>query len=850
MKNHIPNIKIIRAIFLVLSANIIYLQTAAANPYTYQFTKAWESSDINIYGTAAVIDVTFDNFGNDNANQTYYWQDITAVHFKTNSGSYDYTISLTDNTLQKSIVQNSPFLTTDNSGNAGLFTFDAGRNNVVYGYTGEDDGIPEAEYGAQIGTGTYTNLYERVTYYGGGVYKGGSTWTVGAINVSAPSVPQNVVLLLHGMNSNPVTWNPVVQKYFPEGCSVITNGLIEADATPNTQNTYCYSVKFGAFDADSPDSLENAWAYGETNGYDSAGDYSTFDQLGIEVDKAITGIRKELPNAKILLIGHSRGGLAARAFLQNPFDNKTSIVGLLTTGTPHNGTRLGRVHQYIKTRLLKKGGTRKTSSILNPDDDWIDDDWDAIDFLSGKTGFLGYKIDVRRPVVGYLADNSLMIKNLNDGKANLPTIKYGQLFYAKMPLGDLDAHYAIFDDIGDLLDQVSTNAEVYIKGKLADGTPKPSDHLSLKGDGIVPKASQSGLENATITATTKLAEVRHVDEPGRFADISAMTCKLSFSWLKSCPATTQVATAKQAQAPFKPVKIVSHDYDALVALKTEQLWQDWLAVITDDAKANQREQFAVALGIKLRDSDNTGLYADIEQRVLNINSSKLERARLAKLLAEVATPAALEILTNALLNPDCSAIQTALSNAILTVADSLPEQPRRADLSTVLETAWTIPKQNQHQLNTLALALAKLGTPRGVELLLMAVDKTGTFMPSTKKKSLSYTEQQAKAAFMAMDEIINPDSEKMLSSAFMNHRATEAVFIAAGNGLVNLGSEDAAQRVLQRLNELPDNTLSVGQHWLSSLSGKIDKTALRRMNKAVGMPRQGILRQQMEEMVK
>lgn len=159
-----------------------------------------------------------------------------------------------------------------------------------------------------------------------------------------------------------------------------------------------------------------------------------------------------------------------------------------------------------------------------------------------------------------------------------------------------------------------------------------------------------------------------------------------------------------------------------------------------------------------------------------------------------------------------------------------------------------MPKQNQQQLNTLALALAKLGTARGVELLLTAVDKTSAVAPSAKKKYLNTAEQQATAAFSAMDEIINPDSETVLSRAFMSHRATEAVFIAAGTGLANLGREDAAQHVLQRLDELPDHAVPVGQHWLNNLSGKIDKAALRSMSKTVGLPKQRLLRQQMEEM--
>ncbi|MDP2904383.1 MAG: hypothetical protein Q8N96_14960 [Methylovulum sp.] len=60
---------------------------------------------------------------------------------------------------------------------------------------------------------------------------------------------------------------------------------------------------------------------------------------------------------------------------------------------------------------------------------------------------------------------------------------------------------------------------------------------------------------------------------------------------------------------------------------------------------------------------------------------------------------------------------------------------------------------------------------------------------------------------------------------------------SAINGLVNLGRDDALQRVLQRLNELPDAAVPVGQHWLSRLSGKIDKAELWSTNKTLGLPR-------------
>ena len=45
---------------------------------------------------------------------------------------------------------------------------------------------------------------------------------------------------------------------------------------------------------------------------------------------------------KVILMGHSMGGLAAREYLQNPsnwqLDGQTHVAKLVTTGTPHGGS--------------------------------------------------------------------------------------------------------------------------------------------------------------------------------------------------------------------------------------------------------------------------------------------------------------------------------------------------------------------------------------------------------------------------------------------------------------------------------------------------------------------------------
>ena len=667
--------------------------------------------------------------------------------------------------------------------------------------------------------------------------------------------PSNVVLFLHGMNTDAATWNDAATQYYSTICPGIKNGKASLTAKANAQGSYCYRVNFGA--NDKPSGLEDAWNYAKILGKTS-GDFSTFNELGAEVNAAINAIKRQLPNPRILLVAHSRGGLAARAFLQHPafVNNKASVAGLITTGTPHGGSRLGRIYGYIANDLLSFDGinySRKKGETA-------DNDWKVVDFLNGKAGGDFY-LDARRPVIGDLADNSPMLKKLNAKIALLPDIAYGQLVYDDLMLGILGekfgVQYGLFGDntSSGYGPQLSTAAEGHIKGWVKgkeNVTPRPSK--SFKGDGIVLAQHQQLIPSAI---TEKYDEkVLHTEEPKRVADIAAMTCVLGFPWLTDCSAASQAPMAQPATVSVQPADAVSHDYDGLVALPAKQLWQQWLAVLASDSQANTRQALAVALGIKLRANDEPTLLAGIQQSLADTNATALERARVAQLLAEIATPSALNVLVEALLDTDaqsskdCPSCAKSLSNAIQTIADSLPEQPRRAELSAVLETAWLQPDLSQPQLLTLAEAIAKLGTVHGVEGLLAAVADNGAALPDTRKPALSRTEQQALAAFLALGEVIQPDSETVLTTAFTGHRAHEAVFVAAGHGLVNLGSDSAAQLVMQRLGELPASDVAVGQRWLGKLSGKIPKASLRRINKAVGSPKQPVLKLQMEEMVR
>ncbi|MGH8627078.1 MAG: esterase/lipase family protein [Gammaproteobacteria bacterium] len=337
--------------------------------------------------------------------------------------------------------------------------------------------------------------------------------------------PAKVLLLLHGINSSPDTWNDFVALKFNNSCAIIANGVLTDTSTPNPQGVLCHRIRFGSFDLSSG----RVGLEGITATSSSSGDFSSFTDLRREVRRAVRGILDRYGNAETVLVAHSRGGLAARAFLQQQtgFQVKASVVGLLTTGALHRGSRLARIYKYLE------GHSRGTC---------CQGDWNVVDFLRGtrkcRVGLIRIenptRLDVRRPTIRDLADDSPAIDKLNRRITLLPAaIQYGQIMYRGLDLGILKTDIPLFDEysvFGDgICDQVSSEAERFMLG---DKTPS-----KYPGDGVVPAASQRYFNLPGFPGDpTKLhrlrvdSEILHTQETGQEAHISAVLAAMMGSW--------------------------------------------------------------------------------------------------------------------------------------------------------------------------------------------------------------------------------------------------------------------------------------------------------------------------------
>jgi len=340
--------------------------------------------------------------------------------------------------------------------------------------------------------------------------------------------------------NNPVTyWEAYLNS--KNATTTVTRGTVNGDGiitgggSAVNGNLY-YVMDFGAHDEVSGYNgldLNGGDAVPEENdvrltyhpGGDQAGDFSDYQQLGDEVEDAVTSLIARHPGARITLVAHSRGGLAARGLLQRAYSSvtKSSIDALVTLGTPHAGSHFGRVFEYLRTSPKNRGTAAQQETRK--------DDWDLADNLNW--GALG-GLNVGKPTIRMLSPQNSStltpradtIAFLNNSIGLLPAqTRYGTVLFEKVAFGDV-AEGNLFDGLDHYtwwgLKDLSNDAERYILG--STGATARAPHI---GDGIVSRTSQdirnlSGYPGYTLetdSATGVLHAGEEVGQTGRIDNV-------------------------------------------------------------------------------------------------------------------------------------------------------------------------------------------------------------------------------------------------------------------------------------------------------------------------------------------
>lgn len=198
------------------------------------------------------------------------------------------------------------------------------------------------------------------------------------------------IILVHGLNSNDSTWYPFISDmqnnygYCFGGnmdfclnqdgnihTSNITNPKLPYDFKDRTDETQLSKGDFYTinFDIDSSGKKYNNPATTQSN-------QSAILKQGIAIQKAIQHILNVTGRDKVILLGHSMGGLASREYLQNKknwqSDGNHHVAKLATIGTPHGGSNATSYGIQVTPNLDQKSEAvrdlRKSFGVILPSD--------------------------------------------------------------------------------------------------------------------------------------------------------------------------------------------------------------------------------------------------------------------------------------------------------------------------------------------------------------------------------------------------------------------------------------------------------------------------------------------------
>lgn len=160
------------------------------------------------------------------------------------------------------------------------------------------------------------------------------------------------VLLVHGLSSNDQTWSNFkndIKNNLGWNYGGVLNFCLNQDGNTSTalfssdfmDYTNVAQLDTGDFYAINFDTDNTGTPYG-TN---VQSNQSAIYKQGYAIRNAVQHIMQKTGRNKVILLGHSMGGLASREYVQNPAkyqpDNQHHIAKIITLGTPHGGSNAG-----------------------------------------------------------------------------------------------------------------------------------------------------------------------------------------------------------------------------------------------------------------------------------------------------------------------------------------------------------------------------------------------------------------------------------------------------------------------------------------------------------------------------
>lgn len=259
------------------------------------------------------------------------------------------------------------------------------------------------------------------------------------------------IILLHGLGQKADVWNEQATVYFDSGARLVSGGHLKAKFDLS-QNKYIVTGN------------ETGLRGGDYFTIDFTNPYDSVDAWALELESCIDYVLRTTGADRVVIIGYSMGGLAARRYLTLRYTNHR-VRRLITVGTPHLGSAFARVYNIATTlRQCSDSGNAISAPICRTA-------LSTLRKLEQGAPFDSPAIrDLRRPL-----DGGLYIRRL--GKLAHP----GDLDYVSI-IGRLN----MFDEVKSLSEGFVQEALRRAFSIIGEGLPA----LFEPGDGVVSTQSQ------------------------------------------------------------------------------------------------------------------------------------------------------------------------------------------------------------------------------------------------------------------------------------------------------------------------------------------------------------------------
>lgn len=268
----------------------------------------------------------------------------------------------------------------------------------------------------------------------------------------------------------------------------------------------------------------------------------------------------------------------------------------------------------------------------------------------------------------------------------------------------------------------------------------------------------------------------------------------------------------QFALPLDTVSQRQEFYDKLLRQSPLNLYQTWEGSLGSD-KEQHKGLLEMALSASLKQFADTpearAVYAEAAKFLGDTSESESSKIRLVKWLGQSGTPEALALLLDNL-RTATGELKFELLGQLDTVGNSRWNRVDSERLSTLLEVKWkeavAAERPDVRLLGPLAQALASVGHPEGIKILLDEVARPGGPQDS-----------RATVAFGSFKKIRNDAGIPVLAEALPNRAPDSPVLVAAGEGLAGIGSETATIPLIAWALGAGDEYAEVAGHLFSKL---------------------------------